>query len=80
MYAELGEPTVWATSTAPDDFSADELVAFLRRVADDTDSMSEIFRRLSRRSGPVSGCAQRARDQRYRDAAIAPGAIETEYA
>jgi MoxR-like ATPase len=36
MYAEVREPTVWATSTAPDNFSADDLVAFLRRVADDT--------------------------------------------
>ncbi len=36
MYAELRTPTVWATSTGKDDFSADDLVAFLRRVAENT--------------------------------------------
>jgi MoxR-like ATPase len=36
MYAELRTPTVWATSTDQDDFSADDLVAFLRRVTEDT--------------------------------------------
>lgn len=41
MYADVREPTVWATSTAPDDLSADDLAAFLRRVAEDTAGRSE---------------------------------------
>ncbi len=36
MYAELRKPTVWDTSTKQDDFSADDLVTFLRRVAENT--------------------------------------------
>lgn len=36
MYAELQEPTVWATSTVPDRFSAQDLVIFLRRVEEST--------------------------------------------
>lgn len=36
MYAELRKPNVWAASTTPGSFSADAVVSFLRRVAEDT--------------------------------------------
>jgi MoxR-like ATPase len=36
MYAEVRKPTVWASSTTLENFSADELIAFLRRAADNT--------------------------------------------
>jgi AAA domain (dynein-related subfamily) len=40
MYAEVRKPTVWATSTRPDNLSLDSLMIFLRRVVQETETYS----------------------------------------
>jgi MoxR-like ATPase len=77
MYAELRAPTVWATSTVPDEFSADGLVTFLRRVAEDTAAknadipaiVEAIKTRLRAAPGEISAG----------DTVPMPGTIETDY-
>lgn len=58
MYADLHPPIVWATSTAPDSFSADGLTAFLRRVAEETTAkradIPAIVQAIKRRLGASS--------------------------
>jgi MoxR-like ATPase len=80
MYAEVRKPTVWASSTALDNFSADELIAFLRRVADNTaaqgaDTMA-IVKAIKNRLNAAPG---EEKTNRATGTALTPGPARTEY-
>ena len=80
MYAELREPIVWATSTVPDSFSADGLVAFLRRVADDTAAKSADIPAIVEAIKTRLSAAPSESLTTAVEVVAASGTIETEYA
>ncbi|MER5610751.1 AAA family ATPase [Streptomyces sp. NPDC002215] len=80
MYAEVRKPTVWASSTAHDNFSADDLIAFLRRVADSTAAKSAdttvIVEAIKNR---LNGAPGEAKGNSATGTALTAGTIEAEY-
>jgi hypothetical protein len=80
MYVEMRKPTVWASSTAHDNFSGDDLIAFLRRVADSTAAKSSdtaaILEAIKNR---LTGAPGEAKANSGKGIVLPPGTIETDY-
>ncbi|MGW0595511.1 AAA family ATPase [Streptomyces sp. NPDC002776] len=80
MYAEVRKPTVWASSTALENFSADELIAFLRRVADNTaDQGADITTIVEAVKKRLNAAPEEGKTNHPAGASLTPATAETEY-